>query len=65
MFEQVISLAQQFGLESVVRNYTILNEQNKPVISEASTLFLRISKNGFRRSNRPTHRIISRKQFIR
>ena len=29
-------MAQQFGFESVVRNNAILNEQNKPVISEAS-----------------------------
>ena len=36
MFEQVISLAQQFGVESVVRNNAILNEQNKPVINVAS-----------------------------
>ena len=36
MFEQLIPLVQQFGFESVVRNNAILNEQNKPVISEAS-----------------------------
>ena len=65
MFEQLIPLVQQFGVESVVRNNAILNEQNKPVISEASTLFLRITKNGFRRWSRPTYRIILRKQFIR
>jgi len=36
MFEQLTLLAQQFGVESVVRNNAIPNEQNEPVISEAS-----------------------------
>ena len=45
MFEQVISLAQQFGVESVVRNNAILNEQNKPVINVASnSIFSELQK---------------------
>jgi hypothetical protein len=36
MFEQLTQLAQQFGVESVVKNNAIPNEQNEAVMTEAS-----------------------------
>ena len=36
MFEQLKQLAQQFGVESVVKNNAIPNEQNEAVMTEAS-----------------------------
>jgi hypothetical protein len=37
MFEQLTQLAQQFGVESVVKNQAIPNEQNEAVMTEASS----------------------------
>ena len=37
MFEQLAQLAQQFGVESVVKNNAIPNDQNEAVIAEASS----------------------------
>lgn len=36
MFEQLTQLAQQFGVESVVKNQAVPNEHNEAVMSEAS-----------------------------
>ncbi|MEZ7504388.1 DUF937 domain-containing protein [Flavobacterium sp. Arc2] len=37
MFEQLTQLAQQFGVDAVVKNDAIPNEQNEAVINEASS----------------------------
>jgi hypothetical protein len=37
MFEQLTQLAQQFGVESVVKNKAVPNEQNEAVMTEASS----------------------------
>lgn len=45
MFEQLKQLAQQFGLESVVKNNAVPNEHNEAVITEAgSSIFTGLQK---------------------
>lgn len=45
MFEQLTQFAQQFGVESIIKNQAIPNDQNESVINEtSSSIFLGLQK---------------------